>query len=125
MSVPSWETSRSIVTKVSETTNPDYGCSPSSRLIHNYLRYGIVNLDKPSGPSSHEVVAWVKRILKNKRAGHTGTLDPMVTGVLPVAFEEATKIVGVLLLVLIGIPLLFGATWAAGLTFAEIGRAHV
>ncbi|MFQ5837140.1 MAG: RNA-guided pseudouridylation complex pseudouridine synthase subunit Cbf5, partial [Candidatus Bathyarchaeia archaeon] len=38
-------------------------------------RFGIINLDKPSGPSSHEVTAWVKRILKIEKAGHGGTLE--------------------------------------------------
>jgi H/ACA ribonucleoprotein complex subunit 4 len=58
---------------------------------------GIINLDKPRGPTSHEIVAWVKRILNLKRGGHGGTLDPAVSGVLPVAIEDATKIVQVLL----------------------------
>ena len=38
-----------------------------------------MNLDKPSNPSSHEVVAWVKRILRVEKTGHSGTLDPKVT----------------------------------------------
>jgi H/ACA ribonucleoprotein complex subunit 4 len=42
--------------------------------------YGIINLNKPANPSSHEVVAWVKRILKVEKTGHSGTLDPKVTG---------------------------------------------
>ncbi|HML02867.1 MAG TPA: RNA-guided pseudouridylation complex pseudouridine synthase subunit Cbf5, partial [Candidatus Bathyarchaeia archaeon] len=49
-------------------------------------------------PSSHEVTAWAKRILKVEHAGHGGTLDPKVTGVLPIALEEATKVVQALLL---------------------------
>ena len=98
MSDSPWEVSRALVTKVEEVTNPEFGCSPSSRLMRDHLRYGVINLDKPGGPSSHEVVAWVKRIIGIKRAGHSGTLDPMVTGVLPIAFEDATKIVRVLLL---------------------------
>jgi H/ACA ribonucleoprotein complex subunit 4 len=56
----------------------------------------IVNLDKPPGPSSHEVTAWVKRILKAGRAGHSGTLDPNVTGVLPIAVGRAVKLVQVM-----------------------------
>jgi H/ACA ribonucleoprotein complex subunit 4 len=61
------------------------------------LRLGIINVDKPVGPTSHEVVAWIKRILGVKRAGHGGTLDPKVSGVLPVAIEDATKMVQTLL----------------------------
>lgn len=43
-----------------------------------YVRYGVINLDKPSNPSSHEVVAWIKRILRVEKTGHSGTLDPKV-----------------------------------------------
>ncbi|MFH0896794.1 MAG: RNA-guided pseudouridylation complex pseudouridine synthase subunit Cbf5 [Candidatus Bathyarchaeota archaeon] len=93
-----WEIRRDLIVKVDEATDSQYGCPPSSRPIRDHLRYGVINLDKPSGPSSHEVVAWVKRILKIEHAGHGGTLDPKVTGVLPTALEEATKIVGVFLL---------------------------
>lgn len=42
------------------------------------MRYGVINLDKPSNPSSHEVVAWIKRILRVEKTGHSGTLDPKV-----------------------------------------------
>lgn len=53
---------------------------------------GIVVIDKPAGLTSHDVVSEVKRILGAKKAGHTGTLDPMATGVLPVCINEATKL---------------------------------
>ena len=56
------------------------------------MRNGIINIDKPPGPTSHEVVSWVKRILGVDRAGHSGTLDPKVTGCLPVMLGNATKI---------------------------------
>ena len=58
-----------------------------------YFRSGIINLDKPSNPSSHEVVAWVKRILRVEKTGHSGTLDPKVTGCLIVCIERATRLV--------------------------------
>lgn len=54
------------------------GCSPLKRDIRNYISSGYFNLDKPSNPSSHEVVAWVKRILRVQKTGHSGTLDPKV-----------------------------------------------
>jgi tRNA pseudouridine55 synthase len=57
---------------------------------------GVVIIDKPAGKTSHDVVSEVKRILGVKKAGHTGTLDPMVTGVLPVCLNEATKLAGFL-----------------------------
>lgn len=53
---------------------------------------GIVVIDKPAGLTSHDVVSEVKKILGVRKAGHTGTLDPMATGVLPVCLNEATKL---------------------------------
>ena len=55
-------------------------------------------VDKPPGPTSHEVVAWAKRILELPKIGHSGTLDPQVSGVLPLGLGEGTKALGVLLL---------------------------
>ncbi|KAI4371082.1 hypothetical protein MLD38_019354 [Melastoma candidum] len=69
------------------------GFSPLKRPIEVYLRYGILNLDKPSNPSSHEVVAWIKRILRVEKTGHSGTLDPKVTGNLIVCIDRATRLV--------------------------------
>lgn len=57
---------------------------------------GVVVIDKPAGKTSHDVVSDVKKILGIKKAGHTGTLDPLATGVLPVCLNEATKLVGFL-----------------------------
>jgi tRNA pseudouridine55 synthase len=57
---------------------------------------GVVIIDKPAGKTSHDVVSQVKKILGAKKAGHTGTLDPMATGVLPVCLNEATKLAGFL-----------------------------
>jgi H/ACA ribonucleoprotein complex subunit 4 len=59
---------------------------------------GAINLDKTSGPSSHEVAAWVKRILELEKVGHSGTLDPKVTGILPVLLGDATRVMDNLLL---------------------------
>src|SRR5256884_9692955 len=61
--------------KIEEETDPSYGCPPLKRPIDQHVRFGLINLDKPSGPSSHEVVAWVKRMLRMKHAGHGGTLE--------------------------------------------------
>lgn len=77
-----------------EETDPKYGILPYKREITEYIKNGIINIDKPPGPTSHEVVAWIKRMLGLSRAGHGGTLDPKVTGVLPVALENATKVIG-------------------------------
>ena len=69
------------------------GHSPLKRPLKEYLRYGVINLDKPSNPSSHEVVAWMKRILRVEKTGHSGTLDPKVTGCLIVCIDRATRLV--------------------------------
>ena len=53
---------------------------------------GLVIVDKPSGMTSHDVVSIVKKTLGVKKAGHTGTLDPLATGVLPICLNEATKL---------------------------------
>lgn len=50
-------------------------------------------MDKPANPSSHEVVAWIRRILRVEKTGHSGTLDPKVTGCLIVCIERATRLV--------------------------------
>ncbi|MFC2154548.1 RNA-guided pseudouridylation complex pseudouridine synthase subunit Cbf5 [Candidatus Altiarchaeota archaeon] len=92
------QTKPGILVKNRCETNSDYGCTPQDRKIEDYLQRGIANLDKPSGPTSHQVTAWVKGIFNLERAGHSGTLDPKVTGVLPVAFGQATKILSNLLL---------------------------
>jgi tRNA U55 pseudouridine synthase TruB len=66
---------RELVTKVDDTTDPKYGCRPEDRSLSLQIKYGIVNVDKPPGPSSHEVVAWIKRMMKLSHAGHGGTLE--------------------------------------------------
>ncbi|KAF3935529.1 hypothetical protein ABW19_dt0201597 [Dactylella cylindrospora] len=69
------------------------GCPPLKRDLKSYVSSGVINLDKPSNPSSHEVVAWIKRILKIDKTGHSGTLDPKVTGCLIVCLDRATRLV--------------------------------
>jgi len=93
-----WEIKRTLLVKAEEEPDSRYGCKPSERPMEAYIKFGVINLDKPAGPSSHEVTAWVKRLLGVGHAGHGGTLDPKVTGVLPIALEDATKIVQALLL---------------------------
>ena len=88
---------RDVLVRAQDVTDPRHGCEPGKRPIKEHLRLGIINLDKPVGPTSHEIVAWVKRVLEIRRAGHGGTLDPGVSGVLPIAIEDATKMVQALL----------------------------
>ena len=81
-----------------DITNDNYGHYPDKRSIESLLYYGLVLVDKPAGPTSHEVVAWIKRILGIEKAGHSGTLDPGATGLLPIGLGEGTKALSVLLL---------------------------
>jgi len=53
---------------------------------------GLLLVDKPSGPTSHDVVFRVRKALREKRIGHTGTLDPMASGVLPLVVGRATRL---------------------------------
>jgi tRNA pseudouridine55 synthase len=53
---------------------------------------GLLVVDKPAGPTSHDVVARVRRLLRERRVGHTGTLDPAATGVLPLVLGRATRL---------------------------------
>lgn len=91
------EVERTLLIKTDDKPH-GYGKDPNSRNIKELLDKGVINLDKPFGPTSHEVTAWVKNILHIKKAGHSGTLDPHVTGVLPMMLGEATRLVQVLLL---------------------------
>ncbi len=65
-----------LLKKFDEPTDPRHGFIPKMRPLDVYLRYGLVVVDKPPGPTSHEVVAWIKRMLGVERAGHGGTLEP-------------------------------------------------
>ena len=80
-----------------DITDNAYGTYYDKRSIEQLLQYGLIILDKPPGPTSHETVAWTKRLLKIPKIGHSGTLDPQVSGVLPLGLGEATKALGVLL----------------------------
>ncbi len=73
------------------------GKRPEDRSVEELLNLGFINVDKPSGPTSHQVSAWVKLILGVEKAGHGGTLDPRVTGVLPVALSDSARALQALL----------------------------
>jgi len=95
--LPFEKVKREILVKKEAETNQEYGCDPNNRAIEELISYGIINLDKPKGPTSHQVSEYVQKILHIKRSGHSGTLDPGVTGVLPVALSGVTRIVQALL----------------------------
>jgi H/ACA ribonucleoprotein complex subunit 4 len=70
----------------------EFGINPEEKTTETLLKYGIINIDKPKGPTSHQTSDYVKKILKLNKAGHSGTLDPQVTGVQPIAIGRATRI---------------------------------
>ncbi len=86
-----------VLVKRVEETNPAFGKNPFERSAEGLLDFGVVVVDKPCGPSSHEVSAWVKRLTGVGKSGHSGTLDPEVSGVLPVGLNNATKMLIMLL----------------------------
>jgi H/ACA ribonucleoprotein complex subunit 4 len=77
--------------------DPRYGCAPEDRAPHQRIERGVVMLDKPAGPSSRQAADRVRSLLGADKAGHGGTLDPRVTGVLPVLLNRSTKVAQVLL----------------------------
>jgi len=83
-------TARMIVKDRDPLITP-FGKKPSERSVEELLQAGIINLDKTSGPTSHQVTAWVRDILQVSKIGHGGTLDPKVSGVLPIALGRATR----------------------------------
>src|SRR3989449_11070080 len=74
-----------------EVPDSKYGTRPEERSIEERIRLGVAIVDKPTGPTSHQVSAWVRDMFGVPKAGHSGTLDPRVTGVLPVALADATR----------------------------------
>jgi H/ACA ribonucleoprotein complex subunit 4 len=86
------------IIKSQSKTNPNYGKSPKERSVIELLNNGFINLDKPAGPTSHQIDSWIKNVLDVDRVGHGGTLDPNATGVLPIALGDATRAIQVLLL---------------------------
>ncbi len=86
-----------LQTFLKKEATAEFGKAPEERTLPELLQSGIVNLDKPKGPTSHQVADDVKKLLKISKAGHSGTLDPLVTGVQPVALGKASRITQFLL----------------------------
>ncbi|MDO9536845.1 MAG: RNA-guided pseudouridylation complex pseudouridine synthase subunit Cbf5 [Thermoplasmata archaeon] len=82
----------------SESARSKHGITPEERDIKTHLKKGIIVLDKPKGPTSHQVSAWVRNMAGAEKAGHGGTLDPNVSGLLVVALDDSLKALQVLLL---------------------------
>lgn len=80
-----------FLVRARSTPLEEHGHRPAERPVEELVRLGAVILDKPAGPSSHQVAGWVRDLFDLGKAGHGGTLDPNVTGVLPMALADATK----------------------------------
>ena len=65
-------------------------------MMRPQVRNGVLNIDKPQGITSHDVVDILRKVFPNVKIGHTGTLDPLATGVLPICIGEATKLTNIL-----------------------------
>jgi H/ACA ribonucleoprotein complex subunit 4 len=76
------------------TTEKKYGCAPEDRTIEQLLEGGWILLDKPSGPSSHQLAAWAREMLGVEKLGHGGTLDPFATGGLVLLSGSAMRLTG-------------------------------
>lgn len=85
------------LTRSEESSLTNWGKYPGARTVEGLLKNGIILLDKPQGPTSHQVDSWVKQITGANKASHGGTLDPRVSGVLVIALENATKLMPILL----------------------------
>jgi H/ACA ribonucleoprotein complex subunit 4 len=73
-------------------TDPAFGGAPEDRTLEQLLSSGFILLDKPAGPTSHQLAAWARDLLGLERLGHGGTLDPFATGVLPLMAGRCMKI---------------------------------
>ena len=82
--------------KIADTASAPYGTPPSERSIEQLLESSVVIINKQAGPSSHQVAAWLRDSFELNSTGHGGTLDPNVTGVLPVSIGQASKVIKVM-----------------------------
>ena len=76
----------------SAKTDPKFGCNPKDRTLESLLDAGVILVDKPRGPSSHQLTAWAREMLGIQRLGHGGTLDPFATGLLTMLCGKATRL---------------------------------
>ena len=82
--------------KISETASAPYGNPPNQRSVEQLLESSVIVINKQSGPSSHQVAAWLRDSFELELTGHGGTLDPDVTGVLPITIGKSSKAIKVL-----------------------------
>mgnify|MGYP001162261876 FL=1 len=82
--------------RISDNIGASYGSPPSKRSVEELLQSSVVIINKQAGPSSHQVAAWLRDSFEIKLTGHGGTLDPNVTGVLPISLGSASKVIKVM-----------------------------
>lgn len=80
-----------MLTKSKRPISSGQGRTPEERTVEELLKDGVLVLDKPSGPTSHQVTSWVGEMLGASKSAHGGTLDPRVTGVLPIGLGNAVR----------------------------------
>ena len=85
-----------MLVKAKRPISSGIGRRPEDRSVDELLRDGVVVIDKPAGPTSHQVTSWVADMFGAGKAAHGGTLDPRVTGVLPVGVGIAVRAMDVL-----------------------------
>jgi H/ACA ribonucleoprotein complex subunit 4 len=85
-----------MLVKAKRPVSSGMGKRPEERTVGELLRNGVLVIDKPAGPTSHQVTSWVADMLGVDKAAHGGTLDPRVTGVLPVGVGVAVRAMDVL-----------------------------
>jgi H/ACA ribonucleoprotein complex subunit 4 len=86
-----------ITLQESVTTDSRSGTYPNSRDIEELLGSGAILVNKPRGPTSHQLAAWARNLLGIKKLGHGGTLDPFATGVLTLLCGRATRLTDIVL----------------------------
>ena len=79
------------------STNDNFGCRPHDRPLDELLKSGVILVEKPRGPTSHQLTAWARDILGVSKIGHGGTLDPFATGLLTLLIGKATRLTDIVL----------------------------
>ena len=72
-----------------------FGKGPDERTVEELIKTSLIVVDKHAGPTSHQISQWMREIFNVNKTAHSGTLDPMVTGVLPVALGNSVKMMPV------------------------------
>jgi len=75
MKLPFEQVERTIIIKKESETNSNYGKKPEDRTITELIDKGVICINKPQGPTSHQVADYIKKILSVEKAGHGGTLE--------------------------------------------------